>query len=45
VTHSVAATLGLLTWWLEQGMDISAETMGRVVNRLVMAPVRTMQRI
>ncbi len=44
VTHSVVASLGLLTWWLEQGKDISAEAMGRIVDRLVMSPVRAMER-
>jgi AcrR family transcriptional regulator len=44
VGHCVAATLGLLTWWLEQGAEVSPETMGGVINRLVMAPVRQMQR-
>jgi AcrR family transcriptional regulator len=44
VTHSVSATLGLLAWWLENGRDISAEKMGEVVDRLVMAPVRAMER-
>jgi AcrR family transcriptional regulator len=43
-THSVAATLGLLAWWLEQGGDISADAMARIVDRLVMGPVRAMQR-
>jgi AcrR family transcriptional regulator len=44
VTHSVSATLGLLAWWLENGRDIPAEMMGEVVDRLVMAPVRAMER-
>ena len=44
ITHCVAATLGLLSWWLEQGGDIAAEAMGEVVNRLVMAPVRAIER-
>ncbi len=44
ITHCVAATLNLLTWWLEQGQGIPAETMGGVMNRLVLAPVRKMQR-
>jgi AcrR family transcriptional regulator len=44
ITHCVAASLGLLSWWLEQGGDISAEAMGDVLNRLVMAPVRAMER-
>lgn len=44
ITHCVAATLGLLSWWLEQGGAISSEAMGEVVNRLVMAPVRAVQR-
>jgi AcrR family transcriptional regulator len=43
ITHCVAASLGLLSWWLEQGSDISAEAMGDVLNRLVMAPVRAME--
>ncbi len=44
LTHCVAATLGLLAWWLEQGGGLSAEAMGDVVNRLVMAPVRAIER-
>jgi len=44
VTHSVVATLGLLTWWLDQGKDIPIETMARLVDRLVMSPVRAMER-
>ena len=44
VTHSVVASLGLLTWWLEQGKDISTEAMGHIVDRLVMSPVRAMER-
>jgi AcrR family transcriptional regulator len=44
ITHCVVATLGLLTWWLEHDQTISADTMGGVVNRLVMAPVRQFQR-
>jgi AcrR family transcriptional regulator len=44
ITHCVAATLGLLSWWLEQGSDISSEAMGEVLNRLVLAPVRAMER-
>ncbi len=43
ITHCVASTLGLLSWWLEQGGDISCEAMGTVVNRLVMAPVRAIE--
>jgi AcrR family transcriptional regulator len=43
ICHCVASTLGLLTWWLEQGEAVSAEAMGGVIDRLVMAPVRTMQ--
>ncbi|HLG89045.1 MAG TPA: TetR/AcrR family transcriptional regulator [Alphaproteobacteria bacterium] len=43
VTHAVAASLGLLSWWLEHGPDISAETMGDAIDRLVMAPVRQLQ--
>ena len=43
VTHCVDATLGLLSWWLEQGMEIPVEAMGEVVNRLVMAPVRMIE--
>jgi AcrR family transcriptional regulator len=43
VGHCVAATLGLLTWWLEQGQAVPPEDMGRVIDRLVMAPVRGMQ--
>jgi AcrR family transcriptional regulator len=44
LTHCVAATLGLLAWWLEQGGGLTAEAMGDVVNRLVMAPVRAIER-
>jgi AcrR family transcriptional regulator len=44
LTHCVAATLGLLSWWLEQGHGMTAEAMGDVVNRLVMAPVRAVER-
>ena len=44
VTHSVSATLGLLGWWLEHGKDISADAMGSVIDRLVMSPVREMER-
>jgi AcrR family transcriptional regulator len=44
LTHCVAATLGLLSWWLEQGRGLSAEAMGDLVNRLVMAPVRAIER-
>ncbi len=44
VTHSVSATLGLLGWWLEHGESISADAMGAVVDRLVMSPVRVMER-
>jgi AcrR family transcriptional regulator len=44
VTHSVVATLGLLTWWLDHGKGVPVETMGQLVDRLVMAPVRAMQR-
>jgi AcrR family transcriptional regulator len=44
LTHCVAATLGLLAWWLEQGGGLTAETMGDVINRLVMAPVRAIER-
>ncbi len=44
LTHCVAATLGLLSWWLEQGGGLSAEAMGDLVNRLVMAPVRAIER-
>lgn len=44
VTHCVAATLGLLSWWLEQGEGLSADAMGDLVNRLVMAPVRAIER-
>ena len=44
VTHSVVASLGLLTWWLDQGKDVSVEAMARIVDRLVMGPVRAMQR-
>ena len=40
VTHSVAASLGLLSWWLEHDRDISPEKMGEVIDRLVLAPVR-----
>lgn len=40
--HCVSATLGLLTWWLEQGEAVSPEAMGGVIDRLVMAPVRAM---
>jgi hypothetical protein len=43
IGHCVSSTLGLLTWWLEQGEAVSAEAMGGVIDRLVMAPVRTMQ--
>jgi AcrR family transcriptional regulator len=43
VTHCVAATLGLLSWWLEQGEGVSPDAMGAVVDRLVMAPVRAME--
>jgi hypothetical protein len=45
VTHSVSATLGLLAWWLEKGEAISPEAMGEVVDRLVMGPVRIMERM
>jgi AcrR family transcriptional regulator len=41
--HCVSATLGLLTWWLEQGEALSPDTMGDVIDRLVMAPVRAME--
>jgi AcrR family transcriptional regulator len=44
LTHCVAATLGLLSWWLEQGKGLSADTMGDLVDRLVMAPVRAIER-
>lgn len=44
VTHSVSATLGLLGWWLEKGDGISPEAMGEVVDRLVMSPVRIIER-
>jgi len=44
LTHCVASTLGLLSWWLEQGGGLTAEGMGDVVNRLVMAPVRAIER-
>jgi AcrR family transcriptional regulator len=44
LTHCVAATLGLLAWWLEQDGGLTAETMGDVINRLVMAPVRAIER-
>jgi AcrR family transcriptional regulator len=44
ITHCVASTLGLLSWWLEQGQELSAEAIGDVVNRLVMAPVRMLER-
>jgi AcrR family transcriptional regulator len=44
LTHCVAATLGLLSWWLEQGSELTAEGMGDVINRLVMAPVRAIER-
>jgi AcrR family transcriptional regulator len=44
ITHCVAATLGLLSWWLEQGSAISCEAMGQVVDRLVLAPVRAIER-
>ena len=43
LTHCVAATLGLLSWWLEQGKGLSADAMGDLVNRLVMAPVRAIE--
>jgi AcrR family transcriptional regulator len=43
LTHCVAATLGLLSWWLEQGRGLSAEAMGNLVDRLVMAPVRAIE--
>jgi len=45
VTHSVAASLGLLSWWLEHGQDISAEKMGEVIDRLVLAPVRQFETV
>jgi AcrR family transcriptional regulator len=44
ITHCVSATLGLLSWWLDQGDAVQAEAMGALVDRLVMAPVRAMQR-
>jgi AcrR family transcriptional regulator len=44
ITHCVAASLGLLSWWLDQGAAISCEAMGEVLNRLVMAPVRGLER-
>jgi AcrR family transcriptional regulator len=44
LTHCVASTLGLLAWWLEQGGGLTAEAIGDVVNRLVMAPVRAIER-
>jgi AcrR family transcriptional regulator len=44
ITHCVASTLGLLSWWLEQGDSLTAEAIGDVVNHLVMAPVRMMGR-
>jgi AcrR family transcriptional regulator len=45
VTHSVSATLGLLGWWLEHGASITPEAMGEVVDRLVMSPVRIIERM
>jgi AcrR family transcriptional regulator len=44
LTHCVASTLGLLSWWLEQRGGLTAEGMGDVLNRLVMAPVRAIER-
>lgn len=43
ITHCVAASLGLLSWWLEQGSGTSADAMGAIIDRLVMAPVRALQ--
>jgi len=44
VTHGVAATLGLISWWLDQGAEISPLSMGAVLDQLVMAPVRQTRR-
>ena len=39
IPHAVAATLGLLAWWLDNER-LDAMTMGSIIDRLVMAPVR-----
>ncbi len=37
--YTVGAMLSMMSWWMEQGADISPEQMGQLVDRLVMRPV------
>lgn len=43
VTHCVVASLGLLTWWIEQGSAVSVEFMATLIDRLVIGPVQAIQ--
>ncbi len=38
VAFSVAATLEILAWWLEQGEALSVEQMAAILDRLVLTP-------
>ena len=41
VGHAVGAMLSLLGWWLDHEGSFDAEAMGAIIDRLVMAPIRT----
>jgi AcrR family transcriptional regulator len=40
IPHAVAATLGLLAWWLDQDR-LDETAMGAIIDRLVIGPVRS----
>jgi AcrR family transcriptional regulator len=40
--HIAASTLGMVRWWLDQGMPYPPERMGLIYAALVLRPLRTM---
>ena len=40
--HMVNATLGIMEWWLEQGMPYSPKRMGSIISLLIIQPSRAL---
>lgn len=43
IVHAVTATLGLLASWLTMENPLSADSMGALMNRLVLAPIQELR--